>query len=139
MNSCKEFANTKDEQWSHITDEDRDVLRDEVQKVENWMNDNMSAQSKLSLSSAPILTQESINKQQSSLFKISSPIMSKKKPKPVVVPVPTPAPVPESKDNSESVPESKDEGKESESKNDDKKSEGKDSKEAESSSTPMEN
>jgi heat shock protein 4 len=23
MNSCKEFANNKDEQWSHITDEDR--------------------------------------------------------------------------------------------------------------------
>lgn len=86
MGTCKEFANNKEEAFAHITEEDRDILRDEVQKTESWMNENISLQSKLASNVKPILTLDAISKQQNSLFKVSSPIMSKRKPKPVVVP-----------------------------------------------------
>jgi heat shock protein 4 len=83
---CKTFAANYDEAHAHITDEERDRIRKEVQNIEDWFYDSISKQSDLPLSADPYLSVESIGAKRTSLFNATNPIMIKPKPKPVPVP-----------------------------------------------------
>lgn len=91
---CKAFASNYDEAHSHITDDERDRIRKEVQATESWLYDSISKQEELPKYANPVLTSDLINSKRTALFNVTNPIMIKPKPKPVD---PTPAPAPESK------------------------------------------
>mmetsp|Transcript_43317 Transcript_43317/g.31630 ORF Transcript_43317/g.31630 Transcript_43317/m.31630 type:complete len:830 (-) Transcript_43317:216-2705(-) len=91
MDLCKSFAANYDEAHAHITDEERDRIRKEVQKTEAWLYDHISRQDELPKSSDPILTADLISKKRNELFVATNPIMIKPKPKPA-----EPAPQPSS-------------------------------------------
>lgn len=95
---CKTFAANYDEAHSHITDEERDRIRQEVGTTESWIYEMISKQDDLPKSADPILTVESIGAKRTSLFNATNPIMIKPKPKPA--PQPT--------NNAEQKTESKD-------------------------------
>ena len=89
---CKAFASKYDESNAHVTEDERDKLRKEIQSAETWLYDNISKQGDLSSAANPVLTCESISGRRKTLFQLSNPIMTKPKPKPVVVEPPTPPP-----------------------------------------------
>jgi heat shock protein 4 len=89
---CKAFASKYDESNAHVTEEERDRLRKEIQSAEGWLYDNIAKQGDLSSAANPVLTCESISGRRKTLFQLSNPIMTKPKPKPVVVEPPTPPP-----------------------------------------------
>jgi heat shock protein 4 len=82
MELCKSFAANYDEAHAHISDEDRDRIRKEVQKTESWLYDHISRQEELARNADPILTADLIAKKRSELFVATNPIMIKPKPKP---------------------------------------------------------
>ena len=83
---CRTFITNFDDAYSHITNDERDKLRNEVSKVEGWLSDMNAQQNKLPKSTNPILTPDAITKQRNALFKVSSPIMTKQKPAPPAPP-----------------------------------------------------
>jgi heat shock protein 4 len=91
---CKSFASNYDEAHSHITDDERDRIRKEVQSTESWLYDNISKQEDLPKYANPVLTSDSINAKRTALFNVTNPIMIKPKPKPAEA---TPPPAPEAK------------------------------------------
>lgn len=91
---CKSFASNYDEAHSHITDEERERIRKEVQATENWLYDNISKQEELPRSANPVLTADTINTKRTALFNVTNPIMIKPKAKPVEQ---TPPPAPDAK------------------------------------------
>eukprot|EP01038_Epipyxis_sp_PR26KG_P006796 gene6796-9309_t len=95
LDMCKSFAANYDEAHSHITEEERQSLRKEIQATEGWLYDSISKQSDLKDFVDPILTVEIINGKRNALFNVSNPIITKPKPKPAPTPAP---PAPESKD-----------------------------------------
>jgi heat shock protein 4 len=86
LDMCKQFAANYDEAHAHITDEERDRIRKEVQAIESWLYDSISKQDDLPLSSDPVLTVETINAKRTVLFNATNPIMIKPKPKPAPAP-----------------------------------------------------
>lgn len=98
LDMCKQFASKYDENTAHILEEEREKLRKEVQKTENWMYDMIGKQGDLPASANPCLTSEIISKKRNELFGFSNPIITKPKPKPVVVPTPAPTPAPKAED-----------------------------------------
>jgi heat shock 70kDa protein 4 len=99
---CKEFAANYEEKFKHITDEDRDTVRSEVSKTEEWMFDLIGKQGSLNKNQTPVLTCTEISKKRNALFVATNPIMIKK------APAPAPAPAPEAKE--EEKPSSTEEG-----------------------------
>jgi heat shock protein 4 len=95
---CRSFVSTYDDAHAHITEEERDKIRDALRKSETWMFDMQNKQGDMALHVDPILTTDTIQKQRSELFSITNPIMSK--PKPAPAPTPTPAATTEAKDES---------------------------------------
>lgn len=93
---AKNFASSYDEVHSHITDEERNNVRNAINTAESWLYDMIAKQGDLNLTSPPVLTVDSITKKRNELFAISNPIMTKPKPKPVVVPE---SKVPETKED----------------------------------------
>lgn len=98
----KSFLKDYSDKYSHIEDEERDSLRSETTRVEEWMMDMITQQGQLPKSSDPVLTGALIQEKRKALLSVSNPIMTKKKP---VLPAPTPAPAPE---NNEEKSEAKD-------------------------------
>ena len=98
----KNFLKDYSDKYSHIEDEERDSLRSETTRVEEWMMDMITQQGQLPKSSDPVLTGALIQEKRKALLSVSNPIMTKKKP---VLPAPTPAPAPE---NNEEKSEAKD-------------------------------
>eukprot|EP01034_Spumella_vulgaris_P024133 gene24133-30443_t len=88
---CKNFSTNYDESKAHITEEERNKLRKEIDNTESWMYDMISKQGDLRSYMDPVLTSESINNRRNDLFKVSKPIMTKPKPE-VKVETPPPAP-----------------------------------------------
>jgi hypothetical protein len=80
MDSAKALANNRDPVNAHITEGERDILRNEVSKVQLWINDQMDKQNKLGQSSNPSLTIESLKKARQAFLAMSLPIISKKAP-----------------------------------------------------------
>lgn len=118
LEMCKAFASKYSEEYAHIQEEERDLLRKEIRNTEDWMYDNISQQGSLPLHAEPLLTGESISIKRNALFKVSNPIMTKPKPKPAdPSPSTTPPPAPEADTKSgEPMDQSKggpDEGKDS--------------------------
>lgn len=122
LEMCKAFASKYSEEYAHIEEEERDLLRKEIRNTEDWMYDHISQQGSLPLHADPLLTSESISIKRNALFKVSNPIMTKPKPKPADPAsntnssAPSPTPQAESKSGSEPMDQSKggpEEGKES--------------------------
>jgi heat shock protein 4 len=116
MDLCKSFAANYDEAHAHISDEDRDRIRKEVQKTESWLYDHISRQDELPTNADPILTADLIAKKRNDLFVATNPIMIKPKPKPV-----EPAAQPQANTNSNNS-----DSKDAKDANSDTKSDGKD-------------
>lgn len=91
MELCKSFAANYDEAHAHITDDERDRIRKEVQQTEAWLYDSMNKQEDLPKHADPVLTAEGIQVKRNALFNATNPIMIKPKPKPVE-PTPQQAP-----------------------------------------------
>jgi len=85
---CKSFLSNYDDCYAHITEDERDVLRTEVSKTESWLQTELNKQSKLPKHDNPVLTADAIGKTRATLFKCSSPIMTKPKPAPPAAPQP---------------------------------------------------
>ena len=68
-----------EDQYSHITDEERDKLRAEVSKTESWLQNESNKQAKLSKCVNPVLTADAIGKQRQALLAVSNPIVRKPK------------------------------------------------------------
>jgi len=99
---CKTFASKYTEEYSHVTEDERDNLRREIRNTEDWMYDMISQQGSLPAHIEPLLTVDAINIKRNALFKVSNPIMTKPKPKPAA-PEPTaststPPPAPQNSD-----------------------------------------
>lgn len=112
LDLCKTFAANYDEAHAHITDEERDRIRKEVQTTENWLYDSISKQEDSPLSADPHLTVESITAKRTSLFNATNPIMIKPKPKPAPAPAPAEEKPAEGKAPENKAGEGKAEGKE---------------------------
>lgn len=121
MDLCKSFAANYDEAHAHITDEDRDRIRKEVQKTEAWLYDHISRQDDLVKNADPILTADLISKKRNELFIATNPIMIKPKPKPA-------EPAPQANTNSDAKNNSNSNDKSPPPAPEENKSEGKDSK-----------
>merc|ERR1712023_96475 len=129
---CKNFASNRDEAYSHITDDDRARVTTEVQGAEDWIYEMLGKQADLPDHADPVLTAAAIQSKRNSLFTVTNPIMTKRKPKPE----PKPAPPEESKGEKDKESESKD----SEGKNADEgkagEAEGKDNMDEGSTAAP---
>merc|ERR1711871_1470699 len=129
---CKSFAANRDEAYSHITDDERARVTTEVQSAEDWIYEMLGKQADLPDCADPVLTGASIQSKRNSLFTVTNPIMTKRKPKPE----PKPAPPEESKGEKDKESESKD----SEGKNADEgkagEAEGKDNMDEGSTAAP---
>merc|ERR1711968_416111 len=112
---CKSFAANRDEAYSHITDDERGRVLSEVKLAEDWIYEMLGKQADLPDCADPVLTGASIQSKRNSLFTVTNPIMTKRKPKP------EPKPVPPEESKGEASKES--EGKEGDEK---KTDEGKD-------------
>ncbi len=80
--SCKSFADSTDPAHDHITDEEKDTIRDLAKGAEEWLTTNSSAQNKLAINVDPVLTCKMIGEKQAKLMKDANPIMYKPKPVP---------------------------------------------------------
>merc|ERR1711968_389407 len=85
---CKSFAANRDEAYSHITDDERARVTTEVQSAEDWIYDMLGKQADLPDHADPVLTAAAIQSKRNSLFTVTNPIMTKRKPKPEPKPVP---------------------------------------------------
>jgi len=55
INDFKKFTTTVDENFSHLTQEDKNNINEECSKVETWYNNLNQTQSKLNLYDDPVL------------------------------------------------------------------------------------
>lgn len=82
IDHCKAFANSSDEAYAHITDEDKNTVRDKAGEAQQWLFDGLDKQGGLSDFVDPTLICADIVAKQTALFKATNPIMVKPKPKP---------------------------------------------------------
>ena len=85
-------ADTTNEKFLHISDEDRDVIRAASTQAENWLFDMLDKQGNLSKNQDPVLTLDLLSSKMKELFSKCNPIMTKLKPKPKEEPKPEPEP-----------------------------------------------
>lgn len=126
---CKTFASNRDEMYSHITDDERGRVTAEVKSAEDWIYEMLGKQADLPDCADPVLTCASIQSKRNSLFTVTNPIMTKRKPKPE----PKPVPPQEGKDEDGKQSEGK-EGSGEEKKSEEGKNDGEDKND---DSTPM--
>ncbi|KAL9653656.1 hypothetical protein ABK040_009133 [Willaertia magna] len=83
--SIKEYqtflSNMNSEQYSHITDEEKQKVKDKVEESVNWLNGQLEQQSKLAKHQDPVLTAIFLENRKKDLKKVCGPIVSKPKPK----------------------------------------------------------
>jgi hypothetical protein len=103
------FASDYDDSKAHITEEERNKVREAKASTESWMFDMQGQQGDVARNANPVLTVDAINKKRNELFSVTNPIMTKPKPKPAPAPAPaaSPSPAPAKED-------AKDEGKQAE-------------------------
>ena len=93
LEEYKNLVKSTEEKYSHITDEERNKVREEVNGAEAWLYDLLGKQGDLALHADPVLTVGAIKEKQNALARIVLPVMNRPKPAP---PAPAPAPAPES-------------------------------------------
>lgn len=69
------------EQFSHITDEERNNCQEKCQEVSNWMYQQMESQGKLQLWEEPCVKASELDTKRMELVRVMNPIMSKPAPK----------------------------------------------------------
>ena len=77
------LVNGSDEKYAHLTDEDRDEVRNCCNSAQQWLSDQQEKQQILPLSADPVLLVGDISKRWSEVDKKCKPIVNKKKPEPV--------------------------------------------------------
>lgn len=80
-----------DESHAHITEEEREKIRDVIHKTSSWMFDAQSHQADLPHHAEPVLSCAIITKKRNELFAVSNPIMTKPKPAPAPAAAPAAA------------------------------------------------
>mmetsp|Transcript_14730 Transcript_14730/g.18842 ORF Transcript_14730/g.18842 Transcript_14730/m.18842 type:complete len:878 (-) Transcript_14730:355-2988(-) len=106
----KALANTVDEKYAHIAEEERNKVRTECENTQKWLYDTMETQNSLPLYAQPALPVSLIQEKSQALRNICFPIVTK----------PKPAPKKEEKKDEEKEKEKKGDA-ESETKSEDKK------------------
>jgi len=81
IENFKTFTKTTDENFSHLTTEDRNKILEECTNVENWLNNTIQKQSKLNLYDDPILTSNDLNRKNDQLTNNCNATKFKSKPK----------------------------------------------------------
>lgn len=76
------LCNSTDEQYSHITDEEKTKVRDACNEVQKWLSDNMSTISSSPMYVDPVITVEDIIMRTNNTEKLCREIMERPKPKP---------------------------------------------------------
>ncbi|GKY92171.1 hypothetical protein MPSEU_000188400 [Mayamaea pseudoterrestris] len=77
-----------DENYAHITDEEREKVRAVVDSTSGWMYEMLDKQGSLGLHQDPVLTTADLKSKNSELVKVCSPVMNKPKPLPKKEPEP---------------------------------------------------
>merc|ERR1712054_682802 len=77
------LVNGSDEKYAHLTDEDRDEVRNCCNSAQQWLSDQQEKQQILPLSADPVLLVGDISKRWSEVDNKCKPIVNKKKPEPV--------------------------------------------------------
>jgi len=108
IDEFRAFAASTDENYSHITQEERQKVLDKCNEIEGWEKSKLEEQSRVPLFADPVFTCEEIKDKTHSLSNVCNPIMKKLKPK---------------------VEEKKEEKKEEEKKEEEKKEEKKEEEE----------
>ena len=74
-----QVANSPSDEFTHLSDEERNTVRGECEDALNWMNMQMNKQNNLAQSADPILTSAMIDDQTLALKKKCTPITTKPK------------------------------------------------------------
>ncbi|EWM30307.1 heat shock protein 70 [Nannochloropsis gaditana] len=91
LEEYKTLVKSTEEKYSHITDEERNKVREEVNGAESWLFDLLAKQNELPSHVDPVLTVGAIKERQNALAHAVLPVMNRPKPPP---PAPAPAPSP---------------------------------------------
>mmetsp|Transcript_35159 Transcript_35159/g.52268 ORF Transcript_35159/g.52268 Transcript_35159/m.52268 type:complete len:819 (-) Transcript_35159:144-2600(-) len=86
----KNFANSQDEKYSHITDEERLTVHKKCDEISAWLYEMLDKQGSLALNQNPVVTAAEIGNKSRELTEVCSPIKNKPKPKPAPAPAPEP-------------------------------------------------
>lgn len=92
----KPLLQASNEQYEHLTDEDRHTVRTKLNEVEGWLNGLLAKQAELAPTVEPVLTVQEINDKTRQVYNVCRPIANKPKPAPAPVPAPA-APADEAK------------------------------------------
>ena len=97
IESMLAIVNSTEEQYAHLTDEERETVRTECAKAQSWLEAKRDEQDKLDKSADPVLTSSMIASKKLDAEMACRPVLTKPKPKPAPAPAPE-APAPESGD-----------------------------------------
>ena len=75
-------ANSSDDKYSHLTEEDRGKVRKVCDDAMQWLDTQNAGQEKLPLTSDPVLTSFMIYDELRKVQAVSNPVVNKKKPPP---------------------------------------------------------
>jgi len=90
------WANSKDEKFSHIPEEERKKVVDEANKSDQWLVNNLIQLDRQPKTSDPIISIQQIHSKRAELEKFANPIVNKPKPAPPKVAENKPAEEPKS-------------------------------------------
>lgn len=82
LEDLKVWANSQDEAFDHISDDEKTVVRDEANKATAWLMDFLDKQGSRATYEDPVLTSADIRKRLDEVQSVVKPIMQKPKPKP---------------------------------------------------------
>eukprot|EP00624_Nannochloropsis_granulata_P001996 evm.model.NODE_19466_length_64249_cov_18.424255.11 len=94
LEEYKTLVKSTDEKYSHITDEERNKVREEVTAAESWLYDQLAKQTELPSYADPVLTVAAIKERQNAVAHAVLPVMNRPKPPP---PARTPTPAADEK------------------------------------------
>ncbi|KMS94266.1 hypothetical protein BVRB_023140, partial [Beta vulgaris subsp. vulgaris] len=89
INSYKEFAESQDEKFAHISSEKKVTVIAKCSELECWISDVTAKQDRLSKYEQPVFTVSELSAKCKELSQFVDPIMRTPKPKPAPAPEPT--------------------------------------------------
>ncbi|RKP10996.1 putative heat shock protein, partial [Thamnocephalis sphaerospora] len=96
-------ASGSDARFEHIPVEEKQQIVDRCIKAQQWLEERLRSQEKLSKDQDPVVRSQEILQEREALVLFASPILSKPKPKPEPTPEPTPASEPAAAASEESA------------------------------------
>jgi len=81
INEFKKFTTTNDDNFSHLTPEDKNGINEECSKIETWLNNLIHSQTRLNLYDDPVLLSNDLIRKNDQLFNSCNAIKFKPKPK----------------------------------------------------------